>query len=183
MNRTRSVRWRLRNAGAECNFQIVAIEWIDVSHPSECLRNEVPARSFAIGSVSYFAGESETAVGQKTQALVDTGRLRTRPHRHHAGHVRARLSNVAAEQVVQRDSFRQADVGVGVPARDAQRNQVVEPVRRGIGCGRASARRSAESGCRAGPAWNRAARYTSRRPGHNRLANSSRTEASRGGTD
>src|SRR5260370_7785306 len=97
MNRTRSVRWRLRNAGAECNFQIVAIEWIDVSHPSECLWNEMPARSFAIGSVSYFAGESETAVGQKTQELVDAGRPRPPPPPHPPGQLVPRTSHAAHE--------------------------------------------------------------------------------------
>ena len=42
--RDRSVGGRLRDAHAECDFQVVAVERIDVDHPAECLFEEMTAR-------------------------------------------------------------------------------------------------------------------------------------------
>src|SRR5260370_11143314 len=102
-----SVRRRLRDAGAEGYFQIVAVEWIDVNHPPEGLRKKVSTGSFAIGGVCDLAGESETSVSHEAQAAIQSRRRGTRSHRHHAGHLGLSLAKLAAQQISPRDPFGQ----------------------------------------------------------------------------
>src|SRR5258708_5399597 len=68
-----SVRRRLRNTHAEGYFQVVAVEWVDVDHPAECLLEHVTAGGLALGGVGDFSGEAEASVGQETEALIDCG--------------------------------------------------------------------------------------------------------------
>src|ERR1700722_12613304 len=77
----KSVRRRLRDGHAEGYFQVVAVEWVDVDHPAECLFEQVTAGCFALRGVGDFSGEAEAPVGQEAEALVDCGRGGTRRHR------------------------------------------------------------------------------------------------------
>lgn len=66
--RAHSVRRRRRDAGSERNLQIVAVEGIDVNHPTEGLRNEMASGALACGGVGDFATKAEAAFGQETEA-------------------------------------------------------------------------------------------------------------------
>jgi len=65
--RAHSVRRRRRDAGSERNLQIVAVEGIDVNHPTEGLRNEMASCALACGGV----GNKQSVVDALNRSVAD----------------------------------------------------------------------------------------------------------------
>jgi len=105
-------------------FQVVAVERIDVDIQPNAAR-ACSRRRLCIRRRWRSCGEAEAAVGEEPRRWLIAG-APTRRHRQHPGHVEMRRADVAAQDVFQGDAVGQADVGVCMPVRDAQRNELVE---------------------------------------------------------
>src|SRR5690242_9014677 len=115
--------------GPEAHLEIVgAREWIHVHHPSEDLWMEIARRRLAIGLRGDGAVEAEALVREVAEAhAIARASVPSAATIGRGRDVGTRVAlNVAREDVLLADSRGQADVGVRVPSRDAERDYLVE---------------------------------------------------------